>query len=179
MAASLTIAPPSGAQDTNPQTLGFDKSQLTLQNHHSSQACGKRWLKRARRLAEGQLEWMLRSDHKLYSMLLPDGQEMTLEILSTASFRDCDVEQHWNKRETTARITRYRSDGEVRVRLFHFAQDDIFFNQRPRILAQAGKILLTGVTLDGRPASRWIFLPELARHQQQPPIGTGVLIAAN
>lgn len=143
--------------DPDPQEVQVDRFHL----HQSYKACGKKWLKQARRLNPEQLEWMLRREHKLYTLAAGGRAVMTLELLSVTSFRSCDLEEAWSARETTVRVTYLHEDGSRATRLHHFANDDIFFDRQPKFYTGLGKALLRGVTRDGTRVSRWLPLERL------------------
>lgn len=129
--------------------------------HPVVNACGKKWAKRARALSKDQLAWMLRKEHALYRVAVKGRLLMTLELLSTPSFRDCDIRSHWGKRETSIRVIYFRTDGSERIVLRNFAHDHIFFNGKPQFFPHLGKALLKGITVDGRQANRWMELTPL------------------
>lgn len=105
---------------------------------------------------------MLRREHKLYSLAAGGRTVMTLELLSTASFRGCDLASGWSARETSIRVTFFAADGRRTTRLHSFANDDIFFDRQPSFYPGLGKALLRGVTVDGTEVSRWLHLADLA-----------------
>ena len=73
-----------------PGTFGQEQgAQPSL--HQTSSACGKKWAKRAKRLSQSQLTWMLRRNHAIYDIAANGDTILTLELLSTPSYRDCDV----------------------------------------------------------------------------------------
>ena len=157
--ATLTAACLAGATDTQAQTPDGESG---FHLHQSFKPCGKKWLKRASRLTEQQREWMLRREHRLYTLRAADRILATFELLSTASFRDCDVAEKWAARETTVRVVYLGLDGSRRTKLFHFADDEIFFDRQPRFYPTLGKALLRGVDREGRELSRWLPLDRLA-----------------
>lgn len=169
--AVLALAQLAGAQtphDSDSRASGVDRFEL----HQSVKACGKKWLKKARRLEPEQLEWMLRREHKLYSVAAGGRTVMTLELLSTASFRGCDLGRAWSARETTVRVTYLEEDGARTTRLHSFANDDVFFDRQPSFYPGLGKALLRGVTLEGDEVGRWLpleRLPQLLSATSAPP----------
>lgn len=152
----MTTSEPLTAQAGTDTTVPAGSSARPL--HQSSKACGKKWLKKARRLEPEQLAWMLQQDHKLYTVTANRHRLLTIEILSTPSFRNCDVTKEWSRRETTVRVKYFLPDGTTSVKLHHFARAEVFFNQAPKIYAGAGKALLRGVTVDGHQSNRWLSL---------------------
>jgi hypothetical protein len=144
------------AQTGDHQTLPASPGSSPL--HQSAKACGKKWLKKAGRLTPEQLTWMLRQSHQLYTVTANQQRLLTIEVLSTPSFRNCDVEKEWNRRETTVRVTYFLADGTTAVKLHHFARDETFFNQAPKVYAPAGRALLRGVTVNGHESNRWLNL---------------------
>ncbi|MFQ5350389.1 MAG: hypothetical protein ACE5EG_08100, partial [Thermoanaerobaculia bacterium] len=122
--AFLALAQPAAAQTVpgpgTPQTA-VDSFRL----HQSFKACGRKWLKKAARLTPEQREWMLRREHRLYTLATGGRSVMTLELLSTASFRGCDLERAWSSRETTVRVTYFEEDGRRTTRLHSFARDEV------------------------------------------------------
>ena len=158
--AALALAHLADAQtlpDPDPQETQVDRFQL----HQSFKACGKKWLKKAKRLTPEQLDWMMRREHRLYKLAAGGRTVMTLELLSTTSFRGCDLETAWSARETTVRVTYFEEDGSRATRLHSFAKDGVFFDRQPTFYAGMGKALLRGVTLDGTKVSRWLPLDRL------------------
>ena len=131
--------------------------------HQSFKACGKKWRRKARKLSAEKLAWMLDKNHRFYEVTVNDRKLLTIELLSTASFRNCDLESEWAKRETTIRVEYFLSDGTTAVNLHHFARDNIFFNQAPKVHAGMGKVLLKGIQVNGKQASRWLELEPLKK----------------
>lgn len=129
--------------------------------HQSIKACGKKRVKRARKLPEDQLAWMLQWSHGIYAVELDGQLVMSLELLSTPSLRNCDVVNDWDQRETSIRVTYYLADGSQKVVLSNFSKDHIFFNEKPEIYPHIGKALLKGTTVQGARASRWLELERL------------------
>ncbi len=152
MTAPETARAQTGAHDT----LAASPGSRPL--HQSTKACGKKWLKKARKLTPDQLAWMLRQNHQLYTVTANHHRLLTIELLSTPSFRNCDLENEWSKRETTVRVKYFLADGTTAVKLHHFARDETFFNQAPKIYASVGRALLRGVTIDGHQSNRWLEL---------------------
>ena len=160
--AAFAMAQLAGAEtlpDSDSPAAEVDSFRL----HQSFKACGKKWLKQAKRLTPEQLDWMLRREHKLYSLAAGGRTVMTLELLSTTSFRGCDLVAGWSARETTVRVTYFHEDGSRKTQLFNFAKDGVFFDRPPNFYTGLGKALLRGVTLDGTEVSRWLPLDRLPR----------------
>lgn len=129
--------------------------------HQAFKACGKKWVKKARRLTQEQLRWLLARSHRIYHVDVGAERIATLEVLSAGSFRDCDLDENWDKRETSVRVTLYRPDGSTRVRMSNFAIDDVFFNAEPAFYPQIGRVLLRGVDVDGTKSNRWLEIEAL------------------
>ncbi len=138
-----------------------DDKGTRFELHRAYKACGKKWAKRAARLGGERLEWMLRRGHRMYRVATGGRTLMTLELLSTASFRDCNVAEHWSRRETSVRVTYHEPDGSTRVQLHHFANDDVHYAGELKLYAAQGRALLLGVTVDGRQSNRWLPLERL------------------
>ncbi len=155
--ALLCLPTVATAQAAAPATVA-DTPAGEFQLHQTFKACGPKWAKRAAKLEPEKLEWMLRREHRLYRLAAAGRTLMTLELLSTASFRDCKLAEQWAVRETTVRVTYYFDDGATRTRLVHFADDDVFFDGQPRFYVGLGKALLRGVRQDGTAVSRWLEL---------------------
>ncbi len=152
LASAALLAPsPLLPQDPDPE----------FRLHQTFKACGKKWAKKAARLSQEQLAWMLQRDHRLVEVSLEGVKVLTLEILSGPSLRDCDVVNRWDRRETSIRATYYLADGSSRTTLANFSDDHVFFNEQPAILAAAGRALLKGVTADGTAVARWLDLEPL------------------
>ncbi len=164
VAASEALPARSLARDltaTQRQRQSLTPPPASTPLYHSFKSCGKKWVKRAHALSQDKLAWMLQRDHRFYEVTANDRKLLTIEVLSTASFRNCDVEREWNKRETTIRVKYFLSDGTTAIKLHHFARDDIFFNQPPSIYAGMGRALLKGINVDGQQANRWLELQPL------------------
>ncbi len=138
-----------------------DAPRLEPRLHQSFKACGKKWAKRATTLAPEERAWMMRSAHKIYRVALRGRTLMTLEVLSTPSFRDCDVLVTWDRKETTVRATYFRADGSTRVVLNHLASGEVLFDAGARFFAAHGRVLLSGVDRHGRSSGRWLELDPL------------------
>lgn len=168
--AALLLASAAAAQERTPPPASSPEAGV-FHLHQAFKPCGKKWLKRAARLAPEQLEWMLRQEHRRYTVSTAGETVMTVELLSTASFRDCDVARHWATRETTIRVTFFAVDGTRRTRLVNYVSDDVFFDREPRFFAKQGRALLRGVRQDGTLVSRWLELeglPELVAAHRAP-----------
>lgn len=145
---SAVAAPPVAAASAS------DPTEARL--HQAYRACGKKWARQAQRLSQDQLRWMLARSHRVYHVDLGGARIATVEILSGASFRSCDVLGDWDKRETSVRMTLFQPDGSTRVWMSNFAIDDVFFNGEPVFYPQIGRVLLRGVDLGGQDSSRWV-----------------------
>lgn len=146
-----------------PATAGPVEPRL----HQAIRSCGKKWVKRAKRLTSDQLGWMLQKHHGIYTVYVADRPALTIEMLSTPSYRSCDVATHWDRRETTVRLTYSFPDGASKVKQLNYSSDDIFFDSEPRVFAHLGKALLRGINVDGEPVSRWIDVSPLKAIYEQ------------
>ncbi len=157
-----------------------DDVELTL--HHSYRACGKKWVKKTRQLSAEQLAWVFQKHHGLYELTIEGRVLMTLELLSGPSIRHCDIAKHWTDRETTVRLTFHFLDGSSKTELRHYARDDVYFFQVPKLYPQIGRVLLTGIDVDGNRSSRWILLEPLKtvyREAKKPESEPYAIVAAH
>ncbi len=58
-------------------------------------------------------------------------------------------------------MTYHQPDGSTRVRLHHFANDDVHYGGELKLYAAQGRALLLGVTVDGHQSNRWLPLDRL------------------
>ncbi len=167
--AALLLTSAAAAQELTPPPASSPEAGV-FRLHQAFKPCGKKWLKRAAKLTPEQMGWMMRQEHRRYTLSAAGETVMTVELLSTASFRDCDVARHWATRETTIRITFFSVDGSRRTQLVNYSTDDVFFDREPRFFASQGRALLRGVRQDGTLVSRWLELEGLpalvAEHRQ-------------
>ena len=107
---------------------------------------------------------------------------MTLELLSGPSIRNCDIAKHWTDRETTVRLTYYFLDGTSKTELQHYARDNTYFFEVPKLYPEIGRVLLAGVDVDGNPSSRWLLLEALQtvyREAKKPEPEPHAIVAAH
>ena len=154
-----------------PDALSAQDQGVQPSLHQAFKACGKKWAKRARQLSPDQLTWMFRRNHSYFEVAANGHTILTLELLSTPSYRDCDVERQWLKKETTIRLSYTRADGRRQVQLVHFASDDTLFDRAPTFYPSIGKALLRGVTADGTASNRWLPLAPLEEMLLTQPVG--------
>ncbi len=149
-------AAPAAAGDGGSGLEPLSASDFRL--HQSFAACGKKWAKKASRLAPAERAWLLTRSHRIYRMVAGGQLILTLEVLSTPSFRGCDVARDWKLRETTVLARFVDAGGDSRTTMTSFARDEFFFDREPRVFPGLGKVLLRGRDFEGQAVSRWLAL---------------------
>ncbi len=185
LVAALLLAPGIlSAEEKRPAAIDRsapDTEPTIFRLHHTSRACGKKWARKAAQLSQQQLGWMLGRHHRVYRYKADGRPVITLEVLSTPSFRDCQVAESWSRRETTVLATLHLADGSTRTRMHFYGEDDVFFNRVPAVFPTLGKVLLKGETADGRISNRWLNLDSMApwdrSRESKQALATAVLAA--
>ncbi len=132
-------------------TISFLAPPGTADANQVYNACGKKWFKKAQGLPQEQLDWTLKGrTATLTKDLDGDGGIDTLTVQSTATFRDCDLEKTWNKKETTVRID--YADGKSKV--FYWIDGGLV--QSLKSYRGLSRILVVGVDARGKTTNRWV-----------------------
>ncbi len=122
-----------------------------LQANQVYKACGHKWLRKAKSLTVEQQAWLMEARSAEFAVDLDgDGIDDTIKMTSNPSFRDCQIKQNWNLKETTVRVE--LSNGKTQ--LFYWINDVLA--ERMMIMRSTGRILVTGMNADGMNASKWV-----------------------
>ncbi len=134
-----------------------------------TKACGPKWLKKAMKLTPEQRAWMLRrTTAELAWDLDGDGRTDTVKLTSNPNFRDCHVKQVWNEKENTVRID--YADGKAQI--IDWIGDQLV--EKLVVVEASGRILVGGVSSEGRKLSRWV---EYRRAPAAPALPAGTMVA--
>ena len=132
-------------------------------------ACGKKWAKKAAKLPQEKLAWMLaKSSAEAVRDLDRDGRDDRILMTSTPSFRTCDVAKDWDQKETTVRIEL----GNGKVKLYHWI-NGLMVNGL-KLHPTTGRMLVTGTDAQGQATSKWVDYGPV-----QPAANETLLAAAN
>jgi len=116
-------------------------------------ACGKKWAKAAAKLSQEQLSWMMRQRSvELLRDIDGDGREDLIALTSGPSFRTCEVQKDWDRKETSVRIEL----ASGKTRLYHWINGQLV--DTIKIFPELGRILAMGSDARGDPSSKWIDL---------------------
>ena len=130
----------------------------TAEAQDVSKACGKKWLRAAKKLSQDQLKWML--DKRFAELAVDldgDGLDDRIELREGPSFRSCDVRATWSKREHQMRVELTAGNAKI----IHWIDD--LRVERLKVDAVRGRILVSGSSSDGRSLSQWVQLDLPAR----------------
>ncbi len=114
-------------------------------------ACGPKWLRKAKTLSPQQWEWLVEQRSVEFAVDLDgDGADDTITMTSNPSFRDCQIKQNWNLKETTVRIELTTG----KTRLFHWINETLA--EKMTIMRGHGRILVSGTDSGGQGFSKWV-----------------------
>ncbi len=114
-------------------------------------ACGKGWLAKAKKLEPQKLTWLMQKRTlELAADLDADGKPDQLTVSSRPSFRNCDIKNLWNRKETSLRID-YASG---KSKLYHWVGGGLVYELK--VYPESGRILAVAIDADGKEANRML-----------------------
>lgn len=131
-------------------------------------ACGKKWVKQVRKLAPEQLAWMTQERSASFAGDLDgDGRKDTLTVANRPSFRQCNVRENWDRRETTVRIEYGNGKTQVFFWIDGLVLEDL------KLIPEANRILVRAKDTQGRPFAKWL------QYRGTPPPEVEAVVAEN